>query len=110
MRNRLYYSINKDSFGNERVHCLGLVWLNDEGEYVHSEYTGLYLSLNEFNYYIEKNSLFEYLDERTSYMGTVLINKVKSTFDNYHNGTPGTNLPINDISKVVKPGNYWSYI
>lgn len=108
---RYFYSVEVDEDGNKVVHISGNVYCNDadstETNYRISEWTFLYIMVDELKELINSGRFYDYVNERVNYLGDISETEALETCTQYFNGEPGVCLHIRDVSARTTCGNYW---
>ena len=107
---RYFYSIELD--GNEKViHFNGNIYFNDgdESETDHriAEWTGLYITIEELSSFLDKDSLFEYINERVNYLGDITKGQAEEMCKAFYDGDSGVELDVKCVTEDTPCGNYW---
>ena len=106
---RYFYSVEMDG-DRKVVHMSGNVYyiVNDaEDCYRLAEWTFLYIDINELRELIDEDVLYEYINEKVDYLTDMTKEDAMWTCISYHDGTPGTELHINDVNEDTPCGDYW---
>ena len=75
--NRYYFTIEQHNINTKYVHFLGNIY-DVEQDYELAEWSNVFISINCLQDMLAKNELFDFLDERYKYIGTVPAEEIHS--------------------------------
>ena len=107
---RYFYSVEMDD-DNKVVHMFGNIYYNDaswrEACFDITEWTGLYLTIDELKALLEDDEFFDFVNSRVDYAGLLNEEEAIEACQVYFNGEPGTWLNIKHVNEDTPCGDYW---
>ena len=106
-----YFYIVEETNGHKEIHFSGNIYYNDADEtdkcFRIAEWTGLWITLDKLKELIAEDMLFEYINEKVSYLGDLTEDEAIDACQVYFNGEPGKWLNIKHVNEDTPCGDYW---